>query len=120
MSASPTARQAISHALPLAMTKTKKIVISDPIQMPEVYSSTPGGTIYSTTPGGTKLIYERAFMKNLRESPLSQTPPSNIPSCLMRGTPRTPFRKCVPVPTDLVKKTSSLKIEDHEQFQLEL
>ncbi|KAM8717081.1 hypothetical protein ACLKA7_003880 [Drosophila subpalustris] len=120
MSASPTARQAISHALPLAMTKTKKIVISDPIQMPEVYSSTPGGTLYSTTPGGTKLIYERAFMKNLRGSPLSQTPPSNIPSCLMRGTPRTPFRKCVPVPTDLVKKTSSLKIEDQEQFQLEL
>nr|AJC97587.1 Thor2 [Drosophila mojavensis] len=120
MSASPTARQAISHAEPMAMTKTKKIVISDPIQMPEVYSSTPGGTLYSTTPGGTKLIYERAFMKNLRSSPLSQTPPSNIPSCLMRGTPRTPFRKCVPVPTDLVKKTQSLKIEEQEQFQLDL
>ncbi|EDW03993.1 eukaryotic translation initiation factor 4E-binding protein [Drosophila grimshawi] len=121
MSASPTARQAISHALPLAMCKTKKVVVTDPIQMPEVYSSTPGGTIYSTTPGGTKLIYERNFMKNLRGSPLSQTPPSNIPSCLMRGTPRTPFRKCVPVPAELVKKaTASLKIEDQEQFQLEL
>ncbi|KAH8237529.1 hypothetical protein KR038_004134 [Drosophila bunnanda] len=117
MSASPTARQAISQAVPMM---TRKIVISDPIQMPEVYSSTPGGTLYSTTPGGTKLIYERAFMKNLRASPLSQTPPSNVPSCLMRGTPRTPFRKCVPVPTELVKKTKSLKIEDQEQFQLEL
>jgi len=31
---------------------TRKVVISDPIQMPEVYSSTPGGTLYSTTPGG--------------------------------------------------------------------
>lgn len=48
MSASPTARQAISQALPM----TRKIVITDPIQMPEVYSSTPGGTLYSTTPGG--------------------------------------------------------------------
>ncbi|XP_030383942.1 eukaryotic translation initiation factor 4E-binding protein 3 [Scaptodrosophila lebanonensis] len=118
MSASPTARQAITHAMP--MMKTKKIFITDPIQMPEVYSSTPGGTLYSTTPGGTKLIYERSFMKNLRGSPLSQTPPNNIPSCLLRGTPRTPFRKCVPPPTDLVKKTKSLKIEDQEQFQLEL
>lgn len=52
MSASPTARQAISHMMPVAMAKTKKIVITDPIQMPEVYSSTPGGTLYSTTPGG--------------------------------------------------------------------
>ncbi|XP_017467956.1 PREDICTED: eukaryotic translation initiation factor 4E-binding protein 3 [Rhagoletis zephyria] len=116
MSASPTARQAFSHALP----KTKKILITDPMLMPEVYSSTPGGTLYSTTPGGTKLIYERAFLKNLRGSPLSQTPPSNLPTCLLRGTPRTPFRKCVPPPVDLVKKTQSMKIEDQEQFQLEL
>ncbi|KAH8392541.1 hypothetical protein KR215_010554 [Drosophila sulfurigaster] len=120
MSASPTARQALNHVLPMAMVKTKKIVVTDPIQMPEVYSSTPGGTLYSTTPGGTKLIYERTFMKNLRGSPMSQTPPNNIPSCLLRGTPRSPFRKCVPVPTELEKKTQSLKIEEQEQFQLEL
>lgn len=116
MSASPAARQAFSHAMPC----TKKIIISDPIQMPDVYSQTPNGTMYSTTPGGTKLIYERAFMKNLRASPLSQTPPRNIPACLLRGTPRTPFRKCVPPPSDLVKKVDSLKIEDQTQFQLEL
>lgn len=47
MSASPTARQAMN-----VPHKTKRITISDPIQMPEVYSSTPGGTLYSTTPGG--------------------------------------------------------------------
>ncbi|TMW53172.1 hypothetical protein DOY81_001715 [Sarcophaga bullata] len=115
MSASPTARQALH-----VPQKTKKITISDPMQMPEIYSSTPGGTLYSTTPGGTRLIYERAFLKNLRQSPLSQSPPANIPSCLMRGTPRTPFRKCVPPPSDLSKKVDSLKIEEQEQFQLEL
>lgn len=115
MSASPTARQAYSHAIPV----TKKVLISDPNQMPDVYSSTPGGTLYSTTPGGTKLIYERSFMKNLRNSPMSQTPPNNIPTCLLRGTPKTPFRKCVPAPEPISK--ASLKIEDHqEQFQLEL
>lgn len=69
---------------------------------------------------GTKLIYERAFLKELRGSPLSQTPPSDLPTCLLRGTPRIPFRKCVPPPVDLVKKARSMKIEDHEQFQLEL
>lgn len=52
MSASPTARQAMN-----VPQKTKKITISDPIQMPEVYSSTPGGTLYSTTPGGKLISY---------------------------------------------------------------
>lgn len=60
MSASPTARQAFTHALP----KTKKIFISDPIQMPEVYSSTPGGTLYSTTPGG-KFPKQLIFVSDL-------------------------------------------------------
>lgn len=158
MSASPTARQAL-NVLPM---QTKRIVITDPIQMPEVYSSTPGGTLYSTTPGGealsstfifnfpqketislsivsivffsfidnfcaeivgTKLIYDRAYLKELRNSPLSQSPPTaNIPACLLRGTPRTPFRKCVPTPAahDLIKNTQTLKIDEQEQFQLEL
>lgn len=59
-------------------------------------------------------------MKNLRCSPMSNTPPKNIPSCLIRGTPKTPFRKCVPAPEPAMKKMESLKIEDQEQFQLEL
>lgn len=48
MSASPIARQAThSQAIP-----SRRVLITDPAQMPDVYSSTPGGTIYSTTPGG--------------------------------------------------------------------
>jgi len=42
---------------------TRKIVISDPIQMPEVYSSTPGGTLYSTTPGGKFQTAEMGIRK---------------------------------------------------------
>jgi len=42
---------------------TRKIVISDPIQMPEVYSSTPGGTLYSTTPGGKFQTAEMGITK---------------------------------------------------------
>merc|ERR1719445_2437303 len=32
------------------------------------------------TPGGTKIVYERAFLVNMRNSPLSRTPPTNLPS----------------------------------------
>jgi hypothetical protein len=47
--------------------------------MPKDYSSTPGGTIFGTTPGGTKIIYERAFLMEMRNSPLARTPPNNMP-----------------------------------------
>lgn len=48
MSASPIARQATqSQNIP-----TKRVLYSDPSQLPIDYSSTPGGTLYSTTPGG--------------------------------------------------------------------
>jgi len=63
----------------------RKILISEPSQMPDVYSSTPNGTLYSTTPGGTKIVYERTFLMNLRNSPLANTPPKNIPCHLMKG-----------------------------------
>lgn len=50
MSASPIARtlhQSQAQSIP-----SKKVLIHDPNQLPDVYSSTPGGTIFSTTPGG--------------------------------------------------------------------
>lgn len=76
MSASPIARQACSHAQAIP---SRKVLVTDPNQMPDVYSSTPNGTLYSTTPGGTRIIYERAFLMNLKNSPLSRTPPKNLP-----------------------------------------
>jgi len=81
MSASPMARQA---------TETKciprRVVINDPMDLPADYSSTPGGTLYSTTPGGTKIVYEKSFLINLRNSPISKTPPKwDLPENLMRG-----------------------------------
>lgn len=53
MSASPIARQATqSQNIP-----SKRIVINDPSQLPNDYSSTPGGTLFSTTPGGQYLFF---------------------------------------------------------------
>ncbi|XP_054975294.1 eukaryotic translation initiation factor 4E-binding protein 1 [Sorex araneus] len=47
---------------------------------PGVYSTTPGGTLFSTTPGGTRIIYDRKFLMECRNSPVSQTPPRDLPS----------------------------------------
>lgn len=55
MSASPIARQACSHAQSIP---PKTVLVHDASQLPDVYSSTPGGTLYSTTPGGN---YSNSF-----------------------------------------------------------
>merc|ERR1711862_898079 len=75
MSASPMARQATLHpGIP-----TRRVVINSENEMPTDYGTTPGGTIFGTTPGGTKIIYERAFLMKMRNSPLARTPPANLP-----------------------------------------
>ncbi|KAJ9052983.1 hypothetical protein DSO57_1009894 [Entomophthora muscae] len=61
-------------------SKTQSIPIqirkADPsLPIPSSYSTTPHGTIFSTTPGGTRIIYDRKELLNLRNSPLSRTPP---------------------------------------------
>lgn len=68
---------------------TKRVVITDPGDMPADYSSTPGGTLYSTTPGGSRIVYERAFLLKLSQSPISKTSPTkfDIPEGLLRGSP---------------------------------
>uniref|UniRef100_A0A1B6D571 Eukaryotic translation initiation factor 4E-binding protein 1 n=1 Tax=Clastoptera arizonana TaxID=38151 RepID=A0A1B6D571_9HEMI len=119
MSASPIARQAThSQSIP-----SRRIVISDPSQLPLDYSTTPGGTLYSTTPGGTRIVYERSTLLNLRNSPISRTPPTNLssfPDILLKGHDYSDMtkesRKIVPSPT---KKDESLE-EAHEVFQLEM
>jgi hypothetical protein len=76
MSASPIARQAIQ---PQGQAIPRRILINDASQLPHDYSSTPGGTLYSTTPGGTRIIYDRNFLLQMRNSPVARTPPKNLP-----------------------------------------
>ncbi|KAJ6646230.1 Eukaryotic translation initiation factor 4E-binding protein [Pseudolycoriella hygida] len=114
MSASPIARQACSHAQAIP---SKRVLVTDASQLPELYSSTPGGTLYSTTPGGTRIIYERAFLMNLKNSPLSRTPPSNIPSGLLRGSPNVPIN----TKRSPSRQAAKQKIDDpQEQFEIDL
>ncbi|XP_013402657.1 eukaryotic translation initiation factor 4E-binding protein 1 [Lingula anatina] len=75
MSASPVQRQIVSsQAIP-----TRRVLLNDPSQLPHDYSTTPGGTLFSTTPGGTRIVYERHFLMQCRNSPLAKSPPPNLP-----------------------------------------
>ncbi|XP_058805004.1 eukaryotic translation initiation factor 4E-binding protein [Phymastichus coffea] len=112
MSASPIARQATqSQSIP-----AKRVVIHDANQLPADYSSTPGGTLYSTTPGGTRIVYERAFLMNLRNSPISRTPPkiSSIPTNILKDS--TPVAKSSSPAT----KESQVIDESAEQFEMDM
>lgn len=59
---------------------SRRVIINDASQLPSDYSTTPGGTIFSTTPGGTRIIYDRAFLLQMRNSPMAKTPPKNLPN----------------------------------------
>ncbi|XP_035635499.1 eukaryotic translation initiation factor 4E-binding protein 3-like [Oncorhynchus keta] len=48
-------------------------------QLADSYSQTPGGTLFSTTPGGTRIIYDRKFLLECRNSPITRTPPCCLP-----------------------------------------
>ncbi|NXV23859.1 4EBP3 protein, partial [Cepphus grylle] len=55
------------------------------LPIPEGYSSMPGGTVYSTMPGGllllagTRIIYDRKFLLDCKNSPMARTPPCCLP-----------------------------------------
>jgi translation initiation factor 4E binding protein 1 len=57
----------------------RRVLLSDPSQMPSDLSTTPGGTLFSTTPGGTRIVYDRAFLLECRNSPLAKSPPVGLP-----------------------------------------
>jgi translation initiation factor 4E binding protein 1 len=58
----------------------RRVLLSDPSQVASDLSSTPGGTLFSTTPGGTRIVYDRAFLLECRNSPLANSPPVGLPA----------------------------------------
>ncbi|XP_054710694.1 eukaryotic translation initiation factor 4E-binding protein 1-like [Uloborus diversus] len=72
---SPTRKSSNNREIP-----SRRVVINDASQLPIDYSSTPGGTIFATTPGGTRIIYDRSFLMQMRNSPIARTPPKNLPN----------------------------------------
>ena len=43
-------------------------------------SSSSSPSSLSSSPGGSKIVYERSFLINMRNSPLARTPPRNLPN----------------------------------------
>ncbi|KAL0964568.1 hypothetical protein UPYG_G00325760 [Umbra pygmaea] len=74
MSSSTSRQLSESRAIP-----TRTVLINDTTQLPHDYCTTPGGTLFSTTPGGTRIIYDRKFLLDRRNSPIAQTPPAHLP-----------------------------------------
>ncbi|KAJ8013840.1 hypothetical protein DPEC_G00033970 [Dallia pectoralis] len=75
MSSSTSRQLSESRAIP-----TRTVLINDTTQLPHDYCTTPGGTFFSTTPGGTRIIYDRKFLLDRRNSPIAQTPPAHLPN----------------------------------------
>ncbi|XP_028922710.1 LOW QUALITY PROTEIN: eukaryotic translation initiation factor 4E-binding protein 1 [Ornithorhynchus anatinus] len=86
MSGGGSCSQTPSRAIPA----TRRVVLSDGAQLPPGdYSTTPGGTLFSTTPGGTRIIYDRKFLMECRNSPVAKTPPRDLPRIPGVTSPQT-------------------------------
>jgi len=53
--------------------------VKSPSQLLSDYGTTPGGTMFATTPGGTRIMYDRSFLLECRNSPLAHSTLANLP-----------------------------------------
>ncbi|KAL4676335.1 hypothetical protein H8959_010480 [Pygathrix nigripes] len=86
-------------------------------QLPDCYSTTPGGTLYATTPGGTRIIYDRKFLLECKNSPIAWTPPCCLPQIPRVTTPPTaPLSKL----EELKEQETEEEIPDNAQFEMDI
>jgi len=100
--------------------------------MPADYGTTPGGTMFAHTPGGTRIVYERAFLMQMRQSPLAKSPPANLPEIPGVTAPAATSSSSPPKssgsagggsdsPNKLqTVKEESPKDDDNDQFHIEV
>ena len=86
----------------------RRVVINSESEMPTNYGTTPGGTMFAHTPGGTRIVYERAFLMQMRQSPLAKSPPANLP--LIPGV-------TVPSQSSPDSKSSSAAADSQQKLQ---
>ncbi|KAH0506136.1 Ankyrin repeat and KH domain-containing protein 1 [Microtus ochrogaster] len=81
------------------------------------YSTTPGGTLCATTPGGTRIIYDRKFLLECKNSPIARTPPYCLPQIPGVTIPPVP-----PSRLELLKEQKQTEEEttDDEQFEMDM
>lgn len=97
---------------------TRRVIIHDAALLPQDYSITPGGTLYSTTPGGTRLIYDRKFLMECRNSPLTRTPPHDLPNIPGVTTPNTDEAKTEA--NHVEKQEEKSCVGEESQFEMDM
>ncbi|XP_060097174.1 eukaryotic translation initiation factor 4E-binding protein 2 [Heteronotia binoei] len=104
-----------SRAIP-----TRTVPISDSSQLPHDYCTTPGGTLFSTTPGGTRIIYDRKFLLDRRNSPMAQTPPCHLPNIPGVTSPGTMTEDSKVEINNLNNHDGKPIIGDDAQFEMDI
>ncbi|XP_041117033.1 eukaryotic translation initiation factor 4E-binding protein 2 [Polyodon spathula] len=104
-----------SRAIP-----TRTVLISDTTQLPHDYCTTPGGTLFSTTPGGTRIIYDRKFLLDRRNSPLAQTPPAHLPVIPGVTSPQTVIENKKEETKNMNKHERKSVAGDDSQFEMDI
>lgn len=95
--------------------------IADISNIPSDYSTTPGGSIFSTTPGGTRIFYDRQFLLQCRNSPLTKSPPPNmaqIPGVTCPGEKNVPKQNGDEKPKE--NKPDKVAADDNPQFEMDI
>lgn len=71
---------------------------------------------------GTRIVYERNFLMNLRNSPVARTPPknyNNFPDTMVKGSPTNKANGSLKVIQSPTKREPSIE-EAQEQFQMDM
>jgi len=113
---SPNARQpASTHGIAI-----RRVQLSDPSQLPSDYSQTPGGTLFSTTPGGTRIVYDKNFLMQCRNSPLAKSPPPNLPKIPGVTSPDNQENGHLPEGRVAGQKSDESANAEEPQFQMDI
>ncbi|XP_027697157.1 LOW QUALITY PROTEIN: eukaryotic translation initiation factor 4E-binding protein 3 [Vombatus ursinus] len=84
-------------------------------RLPDCYSTTPGGTLYATTSGGTRIIYDRKFLLECKNSPIALTPPCYFPQIPgVTVSPQAPLAKIKELKEKKKLKRSQVRRLDKE------
>ncbi|XP_051474073.1 eukaryotic translation initiation factor 4E-binding protein 2 [Apus apus] len=115
MSSSGGRQPSQSRAIP-----TRTVTLSDAAQLPPDYCTTPGGTLFSTTPGGTRIIYDRRFLLDRRNSPMAQTPPCHLPDIPGVTSPGSATEEPRGDSNSLNHAETKPSVGDEAQFQMDI
>ncbi|XP_036607320.1 eukaryotic translation initiation factor 4E-binding protein 3 [Trichosurus vulpecula] len=89
-------------------------------RLPDCYSTTPGSTLYATTPGGTRISYNRKFLLECKNSPISLTPPGYLPEIPGVTGVTVPTQAPLAKLEELKEQKETEEIPDEAQFEMDI